>query len=88
MPAVIANSFPAPWPNSAMPGATRPNIIRGITKPKKFPKILFMVTKTLDMLSGKTKDARIPKITAIIIAGSNGNLVNFIWKKLIFLKII
>ncbi len=44
--------FPALFPRSPMPGATNPTIMRGITKPRKFPKIPLKVARLLTTTSG------------------------------------
>ena len=70
MSAVIASSLPAPLPKSAMPGATNPNIIRGIMKERKSENMDEMVTNILTPHIGKNMDATIPAIIAIITFGS------------------
>ena len=44
MSAVIAKSLPAPFPKSAMPGATNPNIIRGMIKERNSENMEEIVT--------------------------------------------
>lgn len=72
MAAVMASSFPAPFPNSAIPGATSPTIIRGIVKPRKLPNIPFIVTNVLLRNSGKKNEQVIPRAMAIATLASNG----------------
>ena len=71
--AVIARSFPAPLPSSAIPGATRPRIMRGIVKPRKFPNIPLIVTKHLLRNSGKKNEHKIPITIAMRTFASRGN---------------
>lgn len=87
--AVIPRSFPAPFPSSAIPGATSPRIISGITKLRKLPKIPFMVTKILVRKSGKKFEHIIPNMIAIIIFGSSPSLkLGFIEAGLIVVSIV
>jgi len=65
--AVIPSNLPAPLPRSAIPGATNPRMINGITNPRKLLNIELNVTKILTSETGKTKDEIIPRIIAIII---------------------
>jgi hypothetical protein len=50
---VIPSNFPAPFPNSAIPGATNPIIISGITKDRYLLNIDVNVTTPLTISFGK-----------------------------------
>ena len=69
----MPSNFPAPFPRSAIPGATSPKIIRGITNDKKLEKIPVMVTKIFTAQIGKKSDVTMPAAIAIITFGSNPN---------------
>jgi hypothetical protein len=65
--------LPAPLPSSAIPGATSPNISRGIIKLNKFPNRALIVTNTLISQFGKNIEQTTPKRIAMTILRSNGN---------------
>ena len=51
--AVMASSFPAPFPNSPIAGVTRPRIINGMENDRKFPNKELNVTNIRTILAGK-----------------------------------
>ena len=66
----MANKRPALFPKLAIPGTTKPNISKGITKLKNVPKRDLKVTNTLVKTSGKNKPKTVPNAIAISIFGN------------------
>ena len=76
--AVTASKRPAPFPKSAMPGATNPTIIRGIQKNRNEAKMPLNVTKTRTTAAGKTNPNAKPKAMAVTILGNKPIFLIFI----------
>ena len=74
--AVMANSLPAPFPNSAIAGVTSPNIIKGMENDRKLPKRELNVTKIRAIPWGRNWPNKIPAPMAMT-TWPNNEIFNF-----------
>ena len=70
---VVNKSFFALLPRSAILGATRPKIIRGMQNPKNWEKIPLKVRKTFIIETGRKPPSNTPNAMAINTFGNKPN---------------